>query len=139
MKDIPSQYIERLDQNLYTKYLNKQEQLKQLKLELENLYQYLAELNYETKNNDSQYHQLQKQLELIVLNPQDYTEAELDLELSVIAKEQQIIRQKNDEILKNHQAKLQVVKLKEIALENTQEEIKNLMVDLKKSIVKSKK
>lgn len=139
MKDIPSQYIERLDQNLYTKYLNKQEQLKQLKLELENLYQYLAELNYETKNNDSQYHQLQKQLELIVLNPQDYTEAELDLELSVIAKEQQIIRQKNDEILKNHQAKLQVIKLKEIALENTQEEIKNLMVDLKKSIVKSKK
>ncbi len=134
MKNIPQQYLDRLDQELYQKYVNLQNQNEEIKAQLENLYQYVAELNYDSKNNDSQYHQFQLQLHQIVSDAVEYTEEELDQELATISKEQALLRAKNTEILAKHQAKLKEIEKWEIKLENTGDELQILQKELKASI-----
>ncbi len=136
MKNIPAQYLDRLDKNLYEQYSNLQSNKENVKKELENLYQYVAELNYDSKNNDAKYNQLQKQLHQLVIDVEDYTEVELDEKLATIASEQQIIRANNNEILENHQTKLKEIEKWEIKLENCNDEIKELQEKLKASIKK---
>ncbi len=134
MNKIPEQYLERLDQKKYQEYQELQTQINNIKAELENLYQYLAELNYDSKNNDSAYHNLQKQLHEVIRNADNYTEDELDMHLKTIASEQQIIRTKNDEILNLHQEKLKDINLWEIKRENAMDELKIKLEELKASI-----
>lgn len=136
MKNIPAQYLDRLDKNLYEQYSNLKSNKENVKKELENLYQYVAELNYDSKNNDAKYNQLQKQLHQLVIDVEDYTEVELDEKLATIASEQQIIRANNNEILENHQTKLKEIEKWEIKLENCNDEIKELQEKLKASIKK---
>ncbi len=134
MKNIPAQYLERLDKTLYQQFTNLQTEKESIKKELENLYQFVAELNYDSKNNDALYNQLQKQLHQVVIDVEDYTEAELDEKLATISKEQKLIREKNDSILKKHQEKLKTIEAWEIKLENCNDDIIALQKKLKASI-----